>query len=246
MERLIRSCFLHVEIIGDHVVAGRYDLMIVCPSLMERPLNASNFGFPPPTEMPRPPEFQTPPAPTPNQELTPSLGVVSPGSTSQTYGNTPIAQEASPAASTTAAASSGQVPLVPTPPPVSTGPLIRDVYVLPELWEDTIEPGMEVVQHMWPLSAPPSNPAPPPPPPPGMGGGLNMGGRGVPGPGPGRGRGRGRGRGGQPPPPPPPQWAAAPPPPQPPGVFPPHRPPGRVPIEVYRPRGKTRKRREVR
>ncbi|KAI1179235.1 hypothetical protein F4777DRAFT_575266 [Nemania sp. FL0916] len=84
--------------------------------------------------------------------------------------------------------------------------------VLPELWEDTIEPGMLVVQHMWPFSGPysqhqPFQPPPPtsPPPnhnfPPGWGRGAR-GGRGR-GTGPGIFGGRGaHGIFGPPPPPP--------------------------------------------
>ncbi|KAL0942503.1 uncharacterized protein CTRU02_200389 [Colletotrichum truncatum] len=38
--------------------------------------------------------------------------------------------------------------------------------ILPELWEDILEPGMLITMHMWPLNPPP--PPPPPPPAPGV------------------------------------------------------------------------------
>ncbi|KAI0095463.1 hypothetical protein F4814DRAFT_457611 [Daldinia grandis] len=111
------------------------------------------------------------------------------------------------------------VPHAPTPPPAPTLTPIEQsaVTILPELWEDLVEPGMFILMQMWPM-APPALPPPPmqhPSGPPGILG--YVGGR-------GRGRGSGGGRGMGPPLGPPPGWMVV------------ERPP--------KPRGKTRKRRD--
>ncbi|KAI1808125.1 hypothetical protein F4811DRAFT_336652 [Daldinia bambusicola] len=103
------------------------------------------------------------------------------------------------------------VPHAPTPPPAPALTPVEQsaVTILPELWEDLVEPGMFILMQMWPMAPPPPPPPPPPmqhphhphhphhhhPPPPlpppvhsnvldWIGGGAGGGGR-------GRGRGRG-------------------------------------------------------
>ncbi|KAI0144008.1 hypothetical protein F4776DRAFT_610228 [Hypoxylon sp. NC0597] len=187
MERLIRSCFAHVDVIGPHVNAGHYDLLSYLPF----PTEDVEFGTPFQAES------QHPPAAAP-----PTGGTVGPPVDGAPNGP-PIMQ-------------------APTPPPAAPSTPVQQqslVVILPELWEDFIEPGMFVSMHMWPMDHPPPPPPPPPqlhPAGPPMGPGF-VGGR-------GRGRGRGGGRGM--------------------GPMPPHRPPGWMVIEPPRPRGKTRKRRE--
>ncbi|KAI1466014.1 uncharacterized protein F4812DRAFT_435563 [Daldinia caldariorum] len=124
-----------------------------------------------------------------------------------------------PLTTTAAAAAAGgtsaqlPVPHAPTPPPaLALTPVEQSaVTILPELWEDLVEPGMFILMQMWPMAplVPPPpmqqqhhphhahhhhHPPPLPPAPPvhpnvldwiGGGGGLGV-----------RGRGRGRGRGG--------------------------------------------------
>ncbi|KAL7622989.1 hypothetical protein AAE478_006668 [Parahypoxylon ruwenzoriense] len=148
MERLIRSCFVHVPVIGPHVIEGHYDLGEAAP---------------------------------------PEVGTA-----------------AGPQA---ASSPSGPVPQAPIPPPAAapSAPAQQSaVIILPEVWEDLVEPGMAVEMFMWPRPPSGSLPLPPlplPPPPfppqhvqhapvgpahplaPGF-----VGGR-------GRGLGRGRGRG---------------------------------------------------
>lgn len=111
----------------------------------------------------------------------------------------------------------------------------RGAIVLPELWEDVVEPGMLILMRMWPISPspsahlhPPHMPAVPMPPP------AHFHGVSV-----GRGRGRGApsaaGRGStQLPPPPPPGWQQPPRRSDPPLAVIPYRPP----------KGKTRKRQD--
>ncbi|KAI0838628.1 hypothetical protein F5Y06DRAFT_267417 [Hypoxylon sp. FL0890] len=185
MERLIRSCFAHVDVIGPHVDAGHYDLL-------------SNLPF-----------------------STPDVGVGTPFQT----GSQNSSSTAPPAAGPVEPPIDGTpneppIPQAPTPPPaVPSTPAQQQspVVILPELWDDLIEPGMFVSMHMWPMDHPPPPPPPPPlhhtsaPLAPGFAGGR------------GRGRGRGGGRGM--------------------GPILPQRPPGWIVLEL-KPRGKTRKRRE--
>ncbi|KAI1208693.1 uncharacterized protein F4807DRAFT_146833 [Annulohypoxylon truncatum] len=124
-------------------------------------------------------------------------------------------------------------PQDPTPPPtVPSTPAQQDssIIILPELWEDIVEPGMSILMQMWRMDAPPppaTAPAPTPgpplhPPSPPMFPGLAGGG------GRGRGRGRGIGRGGG-------RGMVVPPP---------FGTPGWVLVEPPKPRGKTRKRQD--
>ncbi|OTB16625.1 hypothetical protein K445DRAFT_316905 [Daldinia sp. EC12] len=91
------------------------------------------------------------------------------------------------------------VPHAPTPPPAPALTPVEQsaVTILPELWEDLVEPGMFILMQMWPMAPPALAPPPPmqqqqqqhPPPPLGPPNILDwIGG--------GRGRGRGRGGGG--------------------------------------------------
>ncbi|KAI1418663.1 hypothetical protein F5Y13DRAFT_4230 [Hypoxylon sp. FL1857] len=186
MERLIRSCFAHVDVIGPHVNEGHYDLLSFLPfSTLD-----VGFGMPFQAE----PQHSSTTAPPAGGTVEPPVGGVS--------NEPPILQ-------------------APTPPPAAPSTPVQQqslVVILPELWEDLIEPGMFVSMHMWPMDHPP----PPPPPP-------NLHPAGPPlAPGFAGGRGRGRGRGGGR------------------GMGPmlPHRPPGWIVVEPQKPRGKTRKRRE--
>ncbi|GAW21474.1 hypothetical protein ANO14919_109930 [Xylariales sp. No.14919] len=165
MKKLINSCFLHVDVLGPHVMAGRYDLSINLPLPMDA---ASEMTSPvaPPTPVSTQPSTST--AET-SSSITVAGSSSAPGPSSSTS-SLPQQQQQQPRSS---------------------------FVVLPELWEDTIEPGMLIVQHMWPFQTPnyvaqPAQPSPPQshhPLPPGPAGGVYPVGR-------GRGmRGRGRGAG---------------------------------------------------
>ncbi|KAI0425947.1 hypothetical protein F5Y09DRAFT_320391 [Xylaria sp. FL1042] len=163
MRRLINSCFLHVDVVGPHVMAGRYDLSVNLPFSMDAANEIMSPGTPP---IPAPTQASTSSTETPN-----SFAVASSSSVPGPSGSTSSSQQ----------------------------PQQRSSFVvLPELWEDTIEPGMLVVQHMWPFQtnyvAQPVQPSPPQPQPHHH---LPAGPAGPAGHPPGRGRGaRGRGRGG--------------------------------------------------
>ncbi|KAI8962840.1 hypothetical protein F5Y11DRAFT_321118 [Daldinia sp. FL1419] len=111
------------------------------------------------------------------------------------------------------------VPHAPTPPPAPALMPVEQsaVTILPELWEDLVEPGMFILMQMWPMApiAPPPPPMQHPPGPHHLSG--FVGGR-------GRGRGGGGGRGMGPHLGPPPGWM--------------------VVERAPKPRGKTRKRRD--
>ncbi|KAI1650226.1 uncharacterized protein F4817DRAFT_282821 [Daldinia loculata] len=180
MERLIRNCFVYVDVIGPHVIKGHYDLF--------------TFHLPFSTDT----GFEMAP-----QAASEPVGVQHPGIEPHMAGTS----------------NQPPIPHAPTPPPAPTLTPIEQsaVTILPELWEDLVEPGMFILMQMWPM-APPAMPPPPmqhPPGPPGILG--YVGGR-------GRGRGSGGGRGMGPPLGPPPGWMVV------------ERPP--------KPRGKTRKRRD--
>ncbi|KAI1746533.1 hypothetical protein F4782DRAFT_536340 [Xylaria castorea] len=135
MRRLVQSCFLHVDVLGPHVMAGRYDLSINLPFPMD---SASEILSP-----------GTPLSPGPSQ-----------GSTSAA--EIPSSSAAAAGSSSTSGPSNGTNSSQQQQPPKSS------FVVLPELWDDTIEPGMLVVQHMWPFQTPnyiaqPGQPSPPQP-----------------------------------------------------------------------------------
>ncbi|KAI0386631.1 hypothetical protein F5Y04DRAFT_68167 [Hypomontagnella monticulosa] len=170
MESLIRSCFLHVDVIGPHVHEGRYDLVTNVPVAFSADVSV---GFTPQ------PALQ----PVGGQ---PSSSIASPETETAPH---PIA---GPSVGEPA------LPQAPTPPPAA--PPVptpsTSIIILPELWEDLAEPGMFITMHMWPLNEPP----PPPPVHhhllhPGVPAHPGM----MPGRGRGRG-GRGGGRGMPPPP----------------------------------------------
>ncbi|KAI1107128.1 hypothetical protein F4804DRAFT_298653 [Jackrogersella minutella] len=189
MSRLIRNCFLHVDIIGPHVNEGHYDLIASLPFSMSTDVTLGMGSQPEP------------------QSQSPTLPAA----------GTPDSQ-------ITGTSNEPSLPQAPTPPPAAPSSPVQQnaaVIILPELWEDLIEPGMFVSMHMWPMD----HPQPPPPPPPHY---LQPSGPpmfpGFPG-GRGRGRGRGMGRGMT--------------------MAPPFRPPGwNIEINRPKPRGKTRKRPE--
>ncbi|KAI0550029.1 hypothetical protein F4679DRAFT_225947 [Xylaria curta] len=156
MKGLVQSCFIHVDVIGPHVMAGRYDLSINLPFSMDAASEILSPG--------------TPLSPGPSQATTSAA-------------ETPSSSAAA-GSSSTPGPSNGANSSQSQPQPKSS------FVVLPELWEDTVEPGMIVVQHMWPFQTPsyiaqPGQPTPAqphyhgPPPPPARG----------------RGAARGRGRG---------------------------------------------------
>ncbi|KAI0479756.1 hypothetical protein F4859DRAFT_513256 [Xylaria cf. heliscus] len=133
MRKLVQSCFLHVDILGPHVLAGHYDLSINLPF----PIDSANEALSP----------ITPVSPGPSQASTSAAAEI-------------------PSTSTAAGPSSASGPSNGTnsqqQQPTSS------FVVLPEVWDDTIEPGMLVVQHMWPLQTPnynsqPVQPSPPQP-----------------------------------------------------------------------------------
>ncbi|KAI1140400.1 hypothetical protein F5Y05DRAFT_378255 [Hypoxylon sp. FL0543] len=184
MERLIRSCFAHVAVIGPHVDEGHYDLLSYLPFSTPE----AGFGTP----------FQA--EPQNSSSAAPPAGAVEP----------PID------------GASDEPPILqaPTPPPAAPSTPVQQqslVVILPELWEDLIEPGIFVSMHMWPMNHPPL--PPPPPPPPHSANPLLA-------PGFTGGRGRGTGRG-----------VVI-------GAALPQRPPTWIVVEAQKPRGKTRKRRE--
>ncbi|TGJ80358.1 hypothetical protein E0Z10_g8411 [Xylaria hypoxylon] len=167
MRRLINSCFLHVDILGPHVMAGRYDLLINLPFPMDA---ASEMS---PVTSPTPVSTQ---ASTSTAEVPSSLTVAGSSSAPGPSDNANSSQQQQPRSS---------------------------FVVLPELWEDTVEPGMLVVQHIWPLPTPnfvaqPVQPSPPQPHhhlPPGPAGIIYPAGRGRGTRGRGRGAGAGAGAG---------------------------------------------------
>ncbi|KAF2963755.1 hypothetical protein GQX73_g9818 [Xylaria multiplex] len=210
MRRLVNSCFVHVDVLGPHVMAGRYDLSINLPF----PMDAAS-------EMTSP---VTPLTPVSTQASTSAAGI--------------------PSSFTVAGSSSAPGPSGNANPPQQQQQPRSSFVVLPELWEDTIEPGMLVVQHMWPFQTPnyvaqPVQPSPPqshhhlPPGPAGYPAGRGRGARGR-GRGAGAGAGMFGGRGGVGgnmfPPPPHPHLGA--------------RPPITVPTAEPPHRGKTRKRQD--
>ncbi|KAK6082137.1 kinetoplast-associated protein kap-like protein [Seiridium cupressi] len=156
MKRLIDVCFQHVDVIGPHVHAGRYDLTaengIIFgdphspsgPSIAENS-SSNNADAPPPA----------PPPPDNNTGGNPSASSSSSSLPSEAQTHVPVG--------------------VPVPR--------KDPIILPELWEDFVVPGMSIRMHMWPLSSPFQNspPHPPPPlPPPPLINHPGFGGRGIP------------------------------------------------------------------
>ncbi|KAI0452096.1 hypothetical protein F5B21DRAFT_506559 [Xylaria acuta] len=132
MKRLIQSCFIHVDVLGPHVMADRYDLSINLPF----PMDSANEILSPVTPLP----------PDPSQPST---------SAAETPSSSTVAGSSSPSSPSNGTNSSQQQPK-------------SSFVVLPELWDDTIEPGMLVVQHMWPFQTPnyiaqPVQPSPPQP-----------------------------------------------------------------------------------
>lgn len=128
MESLIRSCFLHVDVIGPHVQEGRYDLVTNVPVAFS---TDASFG------------------PTPQAVLQPVGGqssstIVSPEVETVPVADTSVSEPALPQAPTPPPA----VPSVPTP---STS-----IIILPELWEDLAEPGMYITMHVSNNSHPPA------------------------------------------------------------------------------------------
>ncbi|KAI0535324.1 hypothetical protein GGR58DRAFT_479387 [Xylaria digitata] len=208
MKRLVNSCFVHVDVLGPHVMAGRYDLSINLPFPMDA---ASEMTSPVTPLTPVSTQASTSTAGVPS-----SLNVAGPSSAPGPSGNANPSQQQQPRSS---------------------------FVVLPELWEDTIEPGMLVVQHMWPFQTPnyvaqPVQPSPPqshhhfPPGPAGYPVGRGRGARGR-GRGAGAGAGMFGGRGGV-------GGNIFPPPPHPGGARPPM-----IVVNVEPPRrGKTRKRQD--
>ncbi|KAI1762017.1 hypothetical protein GGR53DRAFT_503156 [Hypoxylon sp. FL1150] len=207
MERLIRSSFMHVDVIGPYVMDGRYDLMTQIP-FEDRDMVSQ-----------APPTQPSGGSPAPTQDTSSAAPATATPSTSTTSaeGGAAAAAPDPPAATGT----SNSVPQAPTPPP----PPSRAV-ILPEIWEDIVEPGMSITMHMWPLVSRDwpldYQPLPPPPPPP-----LLLGGPPAAGVSPAGWRGRGRGRGGR-------------------GMgrgvpMPPRVPPNWMIIEPPKARGKTRK-----
>ncbi|KAI8624414.1 hypothetical protein F5Y19DRAFT_314334 [Xylariaceae sp. FL1651] len=220
MKRLVQSCFSYVDVIGPHVMAGRYDLIVALPYPMDSTSEIPPLVAPPAALSPS--TTTTQPAPV---EASASTTAELPGPSTAAAGGPSSAQDPSSSTSGSSNPSSQQQPR-------------SQFVVLPELWEDTIEPGMLVVQHMWPLQPSTFAPQPPQPSPPQHHGpmGLQPGGRGRGSRGRGRGAGAGvfGGRG---------QAGAV-------GnnIFVPHPMPGhpRHPMLVSenKPRGKTRKRQE--
>ncbi|KAI1425065.1 hypothetical protein F5Y12DRAFT_400537 [Xylaria sp. FL1777] len=224
MRRLINSCFLHVDVLGPHVMAGHYDLSVSLPFFMD----AAN-------------EIMSPGAPLPS---VPTSASTSATETLNLFTTIPSSSSAAPGPSSSGSATNS--------PSSSSSqqqqqPIRSSFVILPELWEDTIEPGMLVVQHMWPFQSPnfaqpPVQPSPPqshhhlPPVGPAGPAGIHGSGRGRGARGRGRGAGasmfggRGGGVGGNIFVPPPPPHAGGP----------------RPPIIVVEPprRGKTRKRQD--
>ncbi|KAI1293955.1 hypothetical protein F5Y03DRAFT_327075 [Xylaria venustula] len=163
MRRLINSCFLHVDVLGPHVMAARYDLSVNLPLSMDVANDIMSPG--------------SPITPVATQTSAPAI---------ETPSSFPAAGSSSAAGASGNANSSQHQ---------QQQQHRSSFVVLPELWEDTIEPGMLVVQHMWPFQTPNYVAQPSPPQ------SNHHFHTGLTGPTgvhpPGRGRGaRGRGRGG--------------------------------------------------
>ncbi|KAI0855576.1 hypothetical protein F4860DRAFT_454635 [Xylaria cubensis] len=138
MKGLVQSCFIHVDIVGPHVMAGRYDLSINLPFPMD---SASEILSPGTPLSLGPSQASTSEAETPSPSAAAAAGSSSTPDTSNGANSSQQQQQQQPKSS---------------------------FVVLPELWEDTIEPGMVVVQHMWPFQTPnyiaqPGQPTPPQP-----------------------------------------------------------------------------------
>lgn len=179
-KKLVESAFLYVDVLGPHVFAGHYDLTI------------QGMWSDPKTAAPNPSFASYPPAnpqssnPSPCDKVNNGFGAASLASSSF--------QPGLPSPSTNVP--SHLLPRLPG----------RGAIILPELWEDVIEPGMLILMRMWPIAPSPTTHSHPPPlpavpmPPPTHFHGVNVGG--------GRGGGEGAvpatGRGSMLPPPQPP------------------------------------------
>ncbi|KAI0179125.1 hypothetical protein GGR52DRAFT_535000 [Hypoxylon sp. FL1284] len=145
MERLIRACFVHVDLLGPYVMDRRYDL------LTHMPFPEPDTGAAQPVGSPAPVHNGTASVPT-----TSSTPAASPDGGGATIG------------ASTPSASATPPPALPAPSPPQQQQLARTI-ILPELWEDIVEPGMSISMHMWPIDWPadaqPPPPAVPPPPP---------------------------------------------------------------------------------
>ncbi|KXJ91035.1 hypothetical protein Micbo1qcDRAFT_163761 [Microdochium bolleyi] len=221
MRTLINSCFIHVDILGPHVMNGHYDLFTTVSFSMDNKSSGASFGFP---------DAET-------------------SSAGQAQADPPAQSTATDTASN-APASPAATAISPAPPSTNVVilPEVWDMLIEPGMF---VTQGMWPMQNVThPPPPPPHPPGTMPgwhgvmPHPPGGRGGVVGGGGGR-----GRGRGRGgmgggvgRGGAGLPPPPPPPGPWMMPPPPPPPGQFPILRP-GFSVIEPSPRRAKTRKRR---
>jgi hypothetical protein len=147
MERLIRAAFAYVHVLRPHVDRGAYDVvatqistaelnsMISHPTTVAAALNSTQ---PPTASMATlGPSSSLGPTTVPAPVPLPPMGI-SLSSSNQSQGSSSHTTPESPDSK-------------------------RAFVILPELWEDTVVPGMELSMHMWPIDNPP--PAPPPPPP---------------------------------------------------------------------------------
>ncbi|XXH03548.1 hypothetical protein Hte_009953 [Hypoxylon texense] len=190
MERLIRSCFMHVDVIGPYVMDRRYDLLTYLP--FEDP------DMEPQTVAAQPVHNPAPVPEAASSTVTPTTSTAS----VSLDGGAPDPPAASTSSAPAVPHAPPPPPAVPSPPPPPPAPPVQQarVIILPELWEDTVEPGMSIWMQMWPIvprdwpldvQPPAAAPPPGPPGPPHLFPGGFVGARGR-----GRGRGGGMGRGG--------------------------------------------------
>ncbi|KUI61050.1 hypothetical protein VP1G_08223 [Cytospora mali] len=210
-KRLVESAFLYVDVLGPHVFAGHYDLTIqgMWSDPKTAAINPTLASYPPATTQPSNSIH--------SDNCIDGIGAASSAPSSSF-------QPGLPPPSTN---------LFPHLVPKVAG---RGAIILPELWEDVVEPGMLILMRMWPIAPSPSThshphhmPVVPMPPPFHSHHGV----------GTGRGRGRGAGtatagRGSTQQPPPQPGW-------QQPAR---RRGPPLVVLPLRPPKGKTRKRQD--
>ena len=169
---------MHVDILGPHVLEGHYDLVIrgafVDNDSARVSHRLSSFPLQPPQQPPPPPP---PPATIPEKvELTTSIttvAVIAPeGYHADKDDPTPPTTDDHPSSSAKQVLDvmpSGPPPMKeantdPVVPdlPIDSPPILgkvsgtggRGALLLPELWEDFIEPGMVISMHMWPSKPP--------------------------------------------------------------------------------------------
>lgn len=130
---MVESAFLYVDILGHHVFAGHYDLTIqgMWSDPKTAAVNPTLASYPPATT-----QFSHP---DPSVYAIDGFGAASSAPSSSSQHDLP------PFPSTNIFAH-----LLPKMPGRGAGAII-----LPELWEDVVEPGMLILMRMWPIVSTP-------------------------------------------------------------------------------------------